>query len=367
MLEFLTLHPPAFGLDISDMSLKFMYLEKSAKGIRVASFGECPLPEDVIVQGEVKKEEELTALIRKSLETPQGKKIVTKHVVASLPEEQAFLQVIQLPKMDVRELQRAASFEAENYIPYPLETVYMDSQLIEPIKDHLDHADVLLASLPRTTVDSYVSVLEKAGLVPQVLEIESLAVARALVSKGVSLVPLLLVDLGATRTSFLVFAGHSLRFTASISIGSHLLTQALVKALNVNFAKAEELKKAYGLQQRGKSEGGQVFEALAPPTVDLVEQMKKYIDYYASHAAHQHLEAEQQTIQKILIAGGGANLPGLCEFLESELHTKVSRGDPWVNIASNQLGQLPPLPFEESLRYTTALGLALRGLDLIHD
>jgi type IV pilus assembly protein PilM len=256
MLEFLTLHPNAFGLDISDMSLKFVYLKKSARRIHIASFGECPIPEGVILEGEIKKEEELTALVVKSLETPQGEKILTKHVIASLPEEQAFLQVIQLPKMDVRELQGAASFEAENYIPYPLETVYVDSEFVEPVKDHLDHADVLLASLPRTTVDSYVSVFEKAGLLVQALEIESLAVARALVPQGVSLVPLLLMDLGATRTSFLVFAGHSLRFTASIPVASHQFTEAISKAMGVQLTEAEELKKTYGLERRGKSEGG---------------------------------------------------------------------------------------------------------------
>jgi len=367
MLEFLTLHPNAFGLDISDMSLKFVYLKKSARRIHIASFGECPIPEGVILEGEIKKEEELTALVVKSLETPQGEKILTKHVIASLPEEQAFLQVIQLPKMDVRELQGAASFEAENYIPYPLETVYVDSEFVEPVKDHLDHADVLLASLPRTTVDSYVSVFEKAGLLVQALEIESLAVARALVPQGVSLVPLLLMDLGATRTSFLVFAGHSLRFTASIPVASHQFTEAISKAMGVQLTEAEELKKTYGLERRGKSEGGQVFEALVPPMVSLVEQVKKYMEYYASHAMHQHLPEEQRIIQTVLLAGGGANLPGLPEFLESELNAKVSIGNPWTNIASKPFGELPSLPSAESLRYTTALGLALRGLGLTHD
>jgi len=367
MLEFLTLHPPAFGLDISDLSLKFVYLKKSRRGLGVASFGESAIPEGVISQGEIKKEEELAALIRKSLETRQGEKIGTSHVVASLPEEQAFLQVIQLPKMDLKELQGAASFEAENYIPYPLETVYVDSEFVEPVKDHLDHADVLLASIPRTTVDSYVKVFEKAGLFVQALEIESVAVARALVPQGVSLAPLLLVDLGATRTSFLVFAGHSLRFTASIPVASHQFTFAVSKTLGVDRAKAEELKKTYGLERRGKSEGGQVFEALVPPMVDLVEQVKKYMGYYASHASHQHLPEEQRTIQQVLLAGGGANLPGLPEFLENELNTKVSIGDPWVNIASKPFHEFPPLPLAESLRYTTALGLALRALEISHD
>lgn len=367
MLEFLTLHPPVFGLDISDLSLKFVYLKKAGDRIEVVSFGESALPEGVVSKGEILKEDELAPLIKKSLEQAKGEKIRTQYVAASLPEEKAFLQVIQLPRMGLQELQQAALFEAENYVPYPLETVYVDSQFVEPVKDHLDHSDVLLASLPRATVDSYVSVLQKAGLVPQVLEIESLAVARALVLQEFSLFPVLLIDFGATRTSFLVFAGKSLRFTASLPVGSHQLTLAVSKALNLDIQKAEELKKTYGLERRGKSEGGKVFEALVPSLVDLAEQIKKYIDYYASHAAHQHLLQEERSIQKVLLAGGGANLPGLPQFLEQELNAEVHIGDPWVNIMSKQGGALPPIPFGESLRYTTALGLALRGFSMSYD
>ena len=91
------------------------------------------------------------------------------------------------------------------------------------------------------------------------------------------------------------------------------------------------------------------------------------MEYYVSHATHQHLPEEERVIQQVFLAGGGANLPGLPAFLESELNTKVGTGDPWVNIASKPFHKLPPLSFEESLRYTTALGLALRGLDIIYD
>lgn len=367
MFELLTLHPPAFGLDISDLSFKFVYLKKAGKKVSIAAFGEHAIPEGVVVEGEVKKEEALVSLLQAYFKSQAAKKVRTPYVVASLPEQKAFLQVIQLPKMDSQDLGVAASFQAENYIPYPVDTVYIDSQFIEPLKDSFNHADVLLASLPKATVDSYVSCLAKAGLVPRVLEIESLAVARALIPKGVSFVPLLLVDLGATRTTFLIFAGRSLRFTASVPIGSAQFTLEISQGLHLPLSKGEQLKKKYGLSKNGAKQGATVFAALSPVAEAVAGHIQKYIDYYASHALHQHLQKEERQVQKVVLAGGGANLLGLPEFLEKTLKVQVEIGDPWINVMKESSRDIPALPLTDALRYTTALGLALRGLAISHD
>jgi Tfp pilus assembly PilM family ATPase len=104
-----------------------------------------------------------------------------------------------------------------------------------------------------------------------------------------------------------------------------------------------------------------VFEALIPPLTDLTEQIKKHINYYESHAGHEHLAGPVPTIQKIILCGGGANLKGIAHFLVGELRKKVGIGNPWVNILPTPFQELPPLSFAESLRYTTAFGLALRA------
>lgn len=361
--DILTLHPEAFGLDLSDFSLKIAKLKRTAKGIVLASFGEFPVPEGLMEQGEIKKEKELQTVIQNALQKVQGEKLQTKRVIASLPEEKAFLRVIQLPKLKPEEVAQAVVFQAENYIPYSLETVYLDSQVVHPLKNHLDHTDVLLASLSRTTVNAHLSLLQGAGLQVQALEIESLAQARALVHKESSLVPLLLVDLGATRTSFIVFAGTSLRFTASLPISSQEFTHAVARAMGVDADKAEELKRTHGLDSKEDPEGRQVLQALTPSLRQLVLQIKKYLDYYETHATHQHMTKEEKEIKKIILAGGGANLKGLPEFLAKELKAQTLQGNPWVNILQTPPKVLPPLSFEESLRYSTALGLALRGLN----
>ncbi len=359
MLEFLNINRPAFGLDISDLSVKAVQLKKKKEGFSLSSFGEFQVEEGIIERGQIKKEKELADILKRIRSEVHGERVQTPYVIASLPEEQAFLQVIQFPRMSKEELESAVRFEAENYVPYSLDTMEMDFEIVEPVINHLNHLDVLLAAFPKATVDSYVSLLKAAGFIPCVLEIESLAVTRALIQNETAPVPVLVVDLGATRTSFIVFAGYSLRFTASIAVSSSHFTQSIAQSLNVQHAEAEALKHQYGLGELDSISGKRVFEALVPPLTDLVEQIKKHISYYESHSGHEHLQRSTSPIQKVILCGGGANLKGLTQFLVRELHKEVSIGNPWVNILPTSLTELPPLSFAESLRYTTAFGLAL--------
>jgi len=373
MLDFLSLKQEAFGLDISDLSLKIAKIEKKGEFLRLISFGEFEIEPGVVDKGEVKNEKKLVEIVKKSILKVKGKKLKTRNVIASLPEEHAFLQVIPMPIMEEEELAGAVKFEAENYIPLPIEEVYLDFQLIKPLYNHLDHLDVLIAALPKKTVDSYVKFLRKAGLKPLALEIESQATARALVKNHVSPFPLLIIDFGATRTSFIIFSGHSLRFTSSIPVCGKIFTEAIAKNLAISFKKAEEIKIKYGLRDEKeiviknkierKIEKRKLFEILTPAMTDMIEQIKKYLAYYQTHASHEHLGPDHKGVRKIFLCGGGANMKGICEFLSQELKIPVELGNPWVNILPEPKKEIPGIPFKESLRYTTVLGLALRGVE----
>jgi len=360
MLEFLTLKPEVFGLDISDLSLKIIKLKKKGKLLGLASFGETSIKPGIIKEGEIKKEEELVKIIQEGLNKVKGEPIKTKYVIASLPEEKAFLQVIQMPRMPEEDLKSAVVYEAENYIPLPIEEVYLGSQIVLPVVNGLDHLDILIAALPKKTVDPYIACLKKANLKPLALEIESLVIARALIKGERTTSPVLLIDLGATRTGFIVFSGHSLRFTFSIPVSSRGFTEIISRALKINLTEAEKLKIKWGLEK--KKEGGRIFEALIPALTDLVQQIKKYLSFYRTHASHEHLPSDGKEVGKIFLCGGGANLKGLPEFLSLQLKIPVGIGNPWINILPESQKEVPELPFEKSLAYTTALGLALRGI-----
>lgn len=362
MLNFLTLKPEAFGLDISDLSLKIIKLKKKKNLLSLASFGEMEITPGIIEGGEVKKEEELAKVIKEAVSKVKGEKIKTKYVVCSLPEEKAFLQIIQMPLMKEEELKKAIYFEVENYIPLPIDQVYLDFQIVKPVLNHLDHFDVLIAALPKKIVDSYVFSLKKANLVPLVLEIESQAIARALIKNEVSPSPLLLIDFGATRTSLIIFSGYSLRFTSSIPISSQKFTQIIADNLKISLSEAEKLKTNSGLENK---EGGKIFEVLNPLFKNLVKKIEDYLFYYHTHIHHEHLPLDSKEAEKIFLCGGGANLKGLANFLSLELKIPVELGNPWTNILPEPLKEVPELSYEKSLAFTSALGLALRGIKKI--
>jgi type IV pilus assembly protein PilM len=351
-MNFLTLKPEAFGLDISDSSLKIVKLKKSKKFFDLASFGETKIEEGVIKEGEIKDKKTLIEIIKKAVKEVKGEKLKTKYLIASLPEEKSFLEVIQMPKMKREELKRAIYYQAENYIPLPVEKVYLDFEEILPIYDHLDHCDVLIAASLKEIVDSYLFCFKEAKLLPLALEIESLAIARALIKNGKSKVPLLLIDFGAKKTSFIIFSGYSVRFTTSLPVSSQILTELISKNLKVNLKEAERLKREQGIK----------IEAIIPALTDLTEQIKKYLTFYQTHASHEHLPPNGKGVAKVYLCGGGANLKGLSDFLAKKLNLPVELGNPWINILPENQKKALKLSLEESLKYTTALGLSLRGV-----
>ena len=310
MPDFLTLKPETFGLDISDLSLKIIKLKKKGSFLSLASFGEFEIKPGIIEAGQIKDQEGLAEIIKEAVKKARGEEIKTKYVIASLPEEKAFLRVIKMPAMDAKEIKKAAYFEAENHIPLPLEKVYLDSQAIFNEGERSDRLDVLIAAMPKNIVDPYFSVLRKAELKPVALEVESQAICRALIKKGQGNRSLLLIDLGAVRTGLTFFYGHSLRFTSS------------VPAVSDKF-----------------------------PKEDLIREIKKHFDYYKS--------CEENPLTEIMLCGGRANSKELVDLFSRQLETKVSIGNPWVNILPDPIREIPEISFEDSLKYTTALGLAL--------
>lgn len=374
MLSLFTLKPKMFGLDISDLSLKIIKLKKKRNFLNLASYGETEIEPGIIKDGEIKDEEKLAEIIKTAIKKVKGEKLNTKNIIASLPEEKAFLQVIPMPKITKEDLKSAVIYEAENYIPLPIDQVYLDSQIVPFLNNSLNHFEVLIAALPKKLVDSYLLTFKKAGLQTEALEIESLAIARALIKKENTKDPVLLIDLGATRTNFIVFSGGSLRFTSSIPVSSESFNEIISKNLGVSLVEAENMKKKYGLEEKIglkiknkkteiKKEPGKIFEILVPALVDLIQQIKKYLEYYQTHVSREHSPLNGKGVEKILLCGGGANLKGLSELLTLELKIPVELANPWVNILRKGQKKNFDLSFEKSLIYTTALGLALRGIE----
>ncbi len=368
-LDFLNIEPESFGIDISDLSLKVIKLERKGRFLSLDSWGEIKIEPGIIEGGEIKNEEALVEVIKKGIENVRGKKLKSRNVIVSLPENKAFFQIIKMPKMNKKELESAVPFEAENYIPMPANDVYLDFEIISNYYENSESLNVLVVAIPRKIVDSYLSCLRKSGLNVQALEIESEAITRALIKNKISPFPVLIIDFGRSITSFIFFAGRSIQFTCSVPISSSDVTEAIAGALGVNLIEAEKIKLKYGFNARKKSslennKSRKIIKATRPILMDLAEQIRKYINYYQTHASKMGFSAQKEKIEKIILCGRGSNLKGLKNFLSLEIKIPVELGNPWLNILAEPLKEVPGLSYEESLGYVTALGLALRSYPL---
>jgi type IV pilus assembly protein PilM len=367
MLEFLSLRPDTFGLDINDSSFKIIKLRKKHGFLQPVSFNEKGIAPGIVKDGIIKDEKAFIENLKEIMDTVRGEKLGTKYVVASLPEEKSFSQVIQMPKMDEKELMSAVGFEAENYIPLPSEKMYLDFKKIDPIVDHLDHLDVLIVAVEKTIVDSYVSCLKKSGLIPVTLEIETQSIVRTLVKDETSLTPIVLIDFGGDSTDFIVFSGHSIRFTSSISVSSQQVTEAISKELGITERQAEHMKIKYGLSSKKPAHRSKaVLKTIGPVLSELINEIQKYLEFYSGHDFHDHIPqklGKKNNVEKIILSGGGANLKGLDEFLSKKLGIPVEFGDPWINFSDKFKKNIPFELQKKSLSYVTALGLALRKTD----
>ncbi len=365
MLDFLSLKQKAFGLDISDKRLKIVNLGQVGGQLFLSSYGEKEISGGVVEGGIVKNKEALAKSIKEACGEVRGNELNTNYVIASLPEEKAFLQVIQMPKISEEELKKAVPYEAANYIPLPMDQVCLDFKIVKPLTNHLDHADILIVAFPKNIIQDYVKAIKDSGLTPLALEIESQAIARAVIKNNIAPLPIILIELGATRTSFVIYSGYSVRFTSSVPVSSKQFTEIIAKNTGVDLIKAEQLKTEYGLISQGDKYGRLVYESLIPGLSELVEQLKSHIRYYQGHSEHEHLLIKKAEISKIILCGGGANLKGLTEYLYQQVSIPVEIGNPWTNILKNNPKKIPALSYGESLSYVTALGLALRGISVV--
>lgn len=348
------------GLDISDQSVKYLSFRTGGKNdaITLAASGEFPVPEGMIVKGEIQNEDELVGLF--STWRAGEKRIPhSTFFVVSLPEEKSFLRVMQLPKMKEEEIEHALRWEIEANIPLAFEDLIYDYEVVAPLgKEQPDHLDVEVTAFPKTLVDTYVRVLHRAGLSLAAFELESQAIVRSVVPDFHEGVARVIADIGRTRTSFVVCVGGVIVFTTTIQLGGQLFENNLAKAFQISQEEAHMMKMRTGVNK--KERDGAVFNALLPTLAVLADELSRVVGYYRHHAEHMH--GAPGTIESIILVGGDANLSGIETYLASALQLPVCRADPFTSIIPKNKFTLPPLRKNEAVAFATVVGLALRGI-----
>lgn len=346
------------GLDISDLSMKYLSFDSTKKNkILIGAYGEIGYPEGIITSGEIKNEEKLTEILTQWF-IKEKKRLPSPFVVLSLPEEKSFIRAVQIPRVKIEDVANAIRWEIENQIPLPLEEVTYDYEVIEPLQDSQDHFDVIITAFPRNILNAYIRAMRGAGLKPYAIELESQSIVRACIPQLHNPEATMVVDLGRTRTSFVIFAQGSTLHTSTINVGGAMFEQRIIAQLKVGAQEAIQIKIDVGLDKTGAN--GEVFAALAPVISVMSDELMHAISYYHTHATHAHGATPQ--IARVLLSGGDANLRGLDTYLTSALKVPVERADPFSVIHEKLAYDIPPLTKREALAFATAIGLALREI-----
>ena len=344
----------AFGLDLSDLSVKAIQLEKKGSLDRIRSFGMVNIPQGIVSNGEILKKETVILKVKELLQKIGPKKLSSNKVICSLPETKAFLRLINLPKMKEEEIKEAIKWEIEANIPLSLEQVYFDWQLLNKnFSKNKNGSSALIAAISKDVTDQFLEILEKAGLDPIGLEIESLAQVHSLIKETERKKTAIIIDIGDRRTSFIILVGNIPCFTSSIPFSSSLLTNSLSKALGLSFAEAEKVKLNYGIGSFAKKDP--IFKAVDSALKNLVFEIKRSTNFYTTELEY------SDSIDQIILCGGGALTKGLVPFLSKKLNKEISLGNPWINL--NLGKRIPPIPKDQSVKYSTAIGLALKGMN----
>jgi type IV pilus assembly protein PilM len=351
------------GLDISDLSVKIVQLDALCDSYRVRSFSESSLPPGCVSDGEITNADAVVAAIRRAWEKGYPKHPKTRRVVCSIPETKGFLRLLSMPKLSPTEMREAIVWELEENIPLPTEDAYFDFQIVKPLKSKEDsisdkeNVSVLVVAVAKTVADSFLETLEKAGLDVIGMELESLAQARCLLPDDGESKTSLIVDIGDRRSSLSVAIGGTIAFTSSTHLSSQMITDAFSKQFNISPQKAERMKIEQGIGSPVDRDA--FFRAAEPVLENLLQQIRHTIEFVASAPLY------AKTIDTIILCGGGANTKGLSLYFSRSTGIPTEIGNPWTNISFGK--SLPPLSRNDSVRYSTAIGLALQSMDIAYE
>lgn len=336
---------PVFGLDIGLESLKVMQLTPGQdKKCRVDGYGVANFDASAITDGVITNPETVAKAIHALFEKNLIGEITTRRVNIAVPASRSFTRTMTLPRLNKSDLTAAVRLEAEQYIPVPVDDLYLDFTAIHTLDKEVE---LLVVAIPKKLVNSYVDVMHILGLEPVSIETTISAGSRLFLQAEQSDVPTVLMDLGSRSADVTIYDG-GLIVTGTVPSGGESFTKAIAEALNVSPQEAHIIKTKYGLGVSKKQK--EITEALKPILEQMIKEIRRMIRYYEERSG------KENKINQIVTMGGAANMPGLSDYLTNRLRLAVRMCDPWQHMDFG--GLQPPNRIEKSM-YITVAGLAL--------
>jgi type IV pilus assembly protein PilM len=351
------------GVDIGGSSIKLVELANNNSRAQLVTYGyiERSLKDDKVKL--IDRPDETAAMIKSVVEKS---KAISKRAITALPAPAVYSSIISLPEVKKSDLSSskkitaAVQWEAKKVLPLPLEEMILDWKVLgdettlsgDKDKDTVKNLQVLLTAASKDVVQKYIDIFKKADLELISLETESFAMARALVGKDKTVV--LIADIGTIGTDISIVENSIPMLTRSVAVGGLSLTKTIKETLNVSIAQAEQFKR--DLDSSTIKEGQDFPEVLKLPIQAILNEIQYTINFYLEQP-----ENKDKKVEKIILAGGTANLFNLPEYITSELSVRAFIGNPWARV-------IYPADIQAALeqvgtRLTTSIGLAMRDIE----
>ena len=343
------------GLDIGSSAIKMVELEPNGSRMTLRHYGYEALPPEAIVQGSLMNAPAISNSIRNAC---AGVRAKGRQVATSVSGHSVIVKKISMPFMSEEELEQQIRWEAEQYIPFDINEVNVDYQILQEggVEGQME---VLLVAAKKDLMDDYLTVVSDSGFGLSVLDVDAFALSNAY-EFNYNPDPdstLALVDVGASVVTISIMNGSVPVFTRDLSAGGNHFTEEIQKTLNITFEEAEGLKRGGGPGEASKDVVPQEIEdAIRAVSETLVGEIQRSLDFYrATHSA--------RSLEKVLLSGGCARVPGFDKLFQERIELPVEILD-----LLRQVDLPPDLDRPEDFRelaptFAVAMGLGLRRLD----
>lgn len=352
MLSWLSRRKGLVGLDIGTSSVKVVQLQRSRSRYSLVALGISPINPETIIDGVIMDAPTVSNAIQQIF---TQNKIGVKEVAVSVSGHSVIVKKITVPRTKKTELREAIAWEAEQHIPYSIEDVNLDFQILEGTGQSEGEMEVLLVAVKKDTVNEYLAVISAAGLKAVVVDVDAFALENALEISG-DVKPndvVALINVGAAVTTINVLQGGVSEFTRDSALAGNRYTESLQKSLGLSYEQAEALKMGSDVLGHDFKEAKPVIEMV---NAELAGEIRRSFEFYSS-------SAQSKTIHRILLSGGCARLPELSSYLSQSLALPVEIANPFRDITADRKKFDPEYLAFVAPQMAVGVGLALREPD----
>jgi len=343
------------GLDIGSSAVKAIELQPASDGLKLVRFGFAQLPPEAIVQGSFMNAPAIASAVR---EACQGAGIKAKDAATSASGHAVIVKKITLPSQSSEELDETIRWEAEQYIPFDINEVNVDYQILHDGSTD-GQMDVLLVAAKKDLIDDYVQVINEAGLNPVAIDVAAFAVENAF-EANYDVKPdevVALVNIGAQVVNINVVSGGSPSFTRDITTAGNQYTEEIQKALAISFEEAERIKLG-GRRPEDSQEvvPQEVEQAMQSVTETVIGEITRSLDFFSATTADSRIE-------RVMLSGGGANVAGFRSAFQERTGMDVEIMNPLTRMTPTNKFELEYLD-ELAPSLGVSVGLAMRRVEI---